>query len=56
MFDNPIALACSVQSAPAAPTCSLDSNSVTFDANGEPTATLTITTGTATASISPYPS
>jgi len=56
-FDNPVALTCSVQPAQAAPTCSLNPNSVTFDANGNATATLTINTGTATASFAaPSPS
>ena len=56
-FDNSVALTCSVQPAQAAPTCSLDRNSVTFDANGNATATLTINTGTATASFAtPSPS
>ena len=56
-FDNPVALACAVQPAQAAPTCSLNPSSVTFDANGNATATLTINTGTATASFAaPSPS
>ena len=56
-FDNSVALTCSVQPAQSAPTCSLDPNSVTFDANGNATATLTINTGTATASfVAPSPS
>jgi hypothetical protein len=50
-FDNPVALACSVLQAQAAPTCSFDLDSVTFDANRNATATLTINTGTATASF-----
>jgi hypothetical protein len=50
-FDNPVALACSVQPTQSAPMCSLDPNSVTFDANGNATAILTINTGTATASL-----
>jgi len=50
-FDNPVALTCSVQPAQAAPTCSLNPSSVTFDANGNATATLTINTGTAAASF-----
>jgi hypothetical protein len=52
-FDNPVALTCSVQPAQSAPTCSLDLNSVTFDANGNATATLTMSTGGATASLVP---
>ena len=52
-FDNAIALTCSVQPAQSAPTCSLDQNSVTFDANGNATATLTISTGAAVASRVP---
>jgi hypothetical protein len=52
-FDNPVALTCSVQPAQAAPTCSLNPSSVTFDANGNATATLTINTGAATASLVP---
>jgi len=52
-FDNPVALACSVQSAHSAPTCSLDPNSVTFDANGNATAMLTMNTGAANASLVP---
>ena len=52
-FDNPVTLACSVQPTQSAPTCSLNPNSVTFDANGNATATLTINTGAATASLVP---
>ncbi len=52
-FDNPVALACSVQPAQAAPACSLNPNSVTFDTNGNATATLTMNTGAATASLVP---
>jgi len=52
-FDNPVALTCSVQPAQSAPTCSFSPNSVTFDANGNVTATLTINTGAATASLLP---
>ena len=54
-FDNPVALTCSVQPTQAAPTCSLNPNSVTFDANGNATGTLTINTVTATASIAALP-
>ena len=49
-FDNPIGLTCSVEPVQAAPTCSLDQDSVTFDTNGNATATLTISTGAAVAS------
>ena len=46
LFNNPVALACSVQPAQAgAPTCSLNSDSVTFDASGKASATLTVSTG-----------
>jgi hypothetical protein len=53
VFDNPVALTCSVQPVQAAPTCSLNPSSVTFDANGNATATLTINTGAATALLVP---
>ena len=46
-FDSPVALSCSVQPAQAA-TCSLNPNSITFDASGKVAATLTINTGSAT--------
>jgi hypothetical protein len=52
-FDNPVALTCSVQPAQSAPTCSFNPSSVTFDGNGNATATLTINTGAATASLVP---
>jgi hypothetical protein len=52
-FDNPVALSCSVQPAQSAPSCSLNPHSVSFDANGNATATLTISTGPATASLVP---
>jgi hypothetical protein len=52
-FDNPVTLACSVQPTQSSPTCSLNANSVTFDANGNSTATLTINTSAATASLVP---
>jgi hypothetical protein len=52
-FDNPVALTCSVQPAQSAPTCSFNPNSVTFDTNGKATATLTISTGAAAASLAP---
>jgi hypothetical protein len=49
-FHNPVALSCSVQPATAAgATCSLDTNSVTFDGSGNATATLTINAGSSTA-------
>jgi FG-GAP-like repeat len=51
--DNPVALTCSVQPAPSAPSCSLNPDSVSFDANGHATATLTISTGPAMASLVP---
>lgn len=42
-FDNPVSLICSVKPAqPGGPACSLSSNSVSFDAIGEASATLTI--------------
>jgi hypothetical protein len=50
-FDNVVALTCSVQPAQSAPTCSLNPNSATFDANGNATATLTMNAGTASASV-----
>jgi hypothetical protein len=51
LFDNPVALACSVQPAQAGgPTCSLSSNSVTFDGSGKASATLTINAGSSVAS------
>jgi len=54
-FNNPVSLACSVQPVQArGPTCSLSSNSVTFDANGEASATLTISTGSSAASVNHY--
>jgi hypothetical protein len=50
-FDNPVSLTCSVQPAHAnAPTCSLSSNSMTFDSNGKASATLTISAGSSVAS------
>ena len=52
-FDNPITLSCSVQPAQSA-TCSLNPNSITFDANGNASATLTINTGSATALLGPH--
>ena len=53
LFDNPVALTCSVRPAQSAPTCSFNPSSITFDANRNATATLTINTGTATASLVP---
>jgi FG-GAP-like repeat/FG-GAP repeat len=44
-FDDTVTLSCSVQPAESAPTCSFSPNSLTFDANGEATATVTIDTG-----------
>jgi hypothetical protein len=52
-FDSSVALTCSVLPAQSAPTCSFNPNSVTFDANGNATATLTISTGAPTASLAP---
>jgi hypothetical protein len=52
-FDSSVALTCSVQPVQSAPTCSFNPNSVTFDPNGNATATLTINTGAATASLVP---
>jgi hypothetical protein len=50
--DNPVSLTCSVEPVqPGSPTCSLNPNSVTFDANGKASAQLTITAGTAAASF-----
>ena len=56
-FDNPVSLACSVQPAQAgSPSCSLSSNSVTFDSNGKASATLTITAGSGAATLMvPHP-
>jgi len=51
-FDNPVSLACSVQPAQSgSPTCSLSSNSVTFDSSGKATATVTITAGAGAAAL-----
>ena len=52
-FDNPVTLTCSVQPAQSAPSCSLNPDSVSFDANGNATAMLTISTGPAMASLVP---
>lgn len=46
-FDNPISIACSVQpTGPGAPTCSLDTNSLSSGPGSMATATLTLSTGT----------
>jgi hypothetical protein len=51
-FDNPVSLACAITPAQAGtPTCSLSSESVTFDAAGNASSTLTITSGSAAASV-----
>ena len=52
-FDDPVALTCAVQPAQSAPRCSLNPDSVSFDANGHATATLTLSTGPAMASLVP---
>jgi hypothetical protein len=52
-FDNPVVLSCSVQPTQSAPSCSLNPDSVSFDANGHATATLTLSTGPAMASLVP---
>jgi hypothetical protein len=56
-FDNPVSLACAVTPVQAgSPTCSLSSDSVTFDPAGKASATLTVTAGSAVASLlGPYP-
>jgi len=55
-FDNPVSLACSVQPAQAgSPTCSLNPNSITFDASGKATAEMTITAGTTVVSFTQPP-
>ena len=56
-FDNPVSLACAVTPVQAgSPTCSLSSNSVTFDPAGKASATLTVTAGSAVASLpGPHP-
>ena len=51
-FDKPVALSCSVQPVQSA-TCSINPSSITFDSNGNATATLTINPGSATASLGP---
>ncbi|MGH9544347.1 MAG: FG-GAP repeat domain-containing protein [Terriglobales bacterium] len=51
-FETPVSLVCAVQpTQPGAPTCSFGSSSVTFDANGEASATLTLSAGTSAASL-----
>jgi FG-GAP-like repeat len=52
-FDNPVRLTGSVQPTQSAPACSISPSSVTFDANGNATATLTINTGATTAWLAP---
>jgi hypothetical protein len=52
-FDDPVELTCSVQPAQSAPSCSLSPDSVRFDANGQATATLTLSTGPGMASLVP---
>jgi len=52
-FHNSVGLTCSVQPATSGgATCSLDTNSITFDGSGDATATLTINTGSSAASLS----
>jgi hypothetical protein len=54
-FDNPASITCSVQPAQAgSPTCSLNPNSVTFDASGKATAGLTVLARGSQASQSHY--
>ena len=50
-FDSPVELTCSVQPTQSTPTCSIDPDSVRFDASGNAIATLTIRTGAATAAL-----
>jgi hypothetical protein len=55
-FHNPVSLACSVQPAQAgAPNCSLSSSSVSFDASGNTSATLTINGGSSAALLGSFP-
>jgi len=49
-FDDKVALGCSVQPAQSA-TCSINPGSISFDSNGNATATLMINTGSAIASL-----
>jgi hypothetical protein len=49
-FNNPVALTCSMQPATTSgATCSLDTNSITFDGSGNATAALTINAGSSAA-------
>jgi VCBS repeat protein len=48
-----VALTCSVQPSHSAPACSINPSSISFDANGNATATLTINTGEAAVSLLP---
>jgi hypothetical protein len=51
-FNNPVSLTCTVQSSAASPpTCALNPNSVTFDANGKAVATLTVIASSVNASL-----
>jgi len=51
-FRNPVSLSCNVQPAQAgSPNCSLSAKSVTFDASGNATATLTIGAGSSVAAV-----
>jgi hypothetical protein len=50
-FDNPVAFTCSVQPSQSAPACSFSPNPATFDAHGNATSTVTINTGTASATL-----
>jgi hypothetical protein len=52
-FTGPVALTCSVQPLQSAPACSINPNSTTFDANGNATATLTISAGATASSLVP---
>ena len=50
LFNNPATLACSVQPAESAPTCSFSENPAIFDANGNGAVTVTLDTGAEAAS------
>jgi FG-GAP-like repeat len=51
-FNNPVALTCSMEPATTGgATCSLDTNSVTFDGSGNATATLTVNAGSSAAAL-----
>jgi hypothetical protein len=51
-FDNPVSLSCALTPAQAgSPTCSLSSNSVTFDSAGKASATVTVTAGAVAAAV-----